>query len=202
MVDRALIFSDPEIVKMLKDDFVPAAIDQWYQRRQKDAEGEFYRKIAKQGPRNDFKLTTQGRYVAAPDGTLLAFNNNRGSEKLKNLMKESLVQFATNDYDMAPLEIVNRDPMRHARPDQATTVIRINAKMLLDNKKKAQDWTAVFHDAISADNLWVLDDELPELVSTISKDGEIPVRIARRIARFHLVDNTRGEPPKLSLIHI
>ena len=40
---------------MLKNDFVPVAIDQWYQRQQQDNEGEFYRKVAGQGLRNDFE---------------------------------------------------------------------------------------------------------------------------------------------------
>ena len=45
---------------MLKTKFVPVAIDQAYQRRQKDTEGDFYRKIAGQGPRSNFNNTTQG----------------------------------------------------------------------------------------------------------------------------------------------
>ena len=60
MLDRASTFADEEIVALLKTRFVPVAIDQAYQRRQQDAEGEFYRRIAGQGPRNDFRNTTQG----------------------------------------------------------------------------------------------------------------------------------------------
>jgi len=51
---------------MLQTRFVPVAIDQAYQRRQKDTEGDFYRKIAGQGPRNNFQGTTQGFYIAKP----------------------------------------------------------------------------------------------------------------------------------------
>jgi hypothetical protein len=60
VLDRASTFADPEIIAALKSRFVPVALDQAYQRRQNDAEGEFYRKIAGQGPRNDFDDTTQG----------------------------------------------------------------------------------------------------------------------------------------------
>ena len=62
---------------MLREDFVPVAIDQAYERRQKDNEGEFYRRIAGQGPRKDFDNTTQGFYVATAAGDLLLYNNNR-----------------------------------------------------------------------------------------------------------------------------
>lgn len=47
-----------------------------------------------------------------------------------------------------------------------------------------------FQTALSRDNLWVTKAEHKRLC-----DGEFPVSLQRRIARFHLVDNTRGEPP-------
>ena len=46
------------------------------------------------------------------------------------------------------------------------------------------------HDAISRDNLWVWKSEQDSIAR-----GEIPQTVARRFARYHLVDNTRGEPP-------
>ena len=66
---------------MLQEDFVPVAIDQAYQRRQKDKEGNFYREIAGQGPRDDFQNTTQGFYAATAAGRLLFYNNNRDPDK-------------------------------------------------------------------------------------------------------------------------
>ena len=93
MLDRASTFADPEIVKLLKTRFVPVAIDQAYQRRQKDTEGEFYRKIAGQGPRSNFQSTTQGFYIATAAGKLLLFNNNRDPAKVRRLMKQKLAEF-------------------------------------------------------------------------------------------------------------
>ena len=61
---------------MLQEEFIPVALDQWYERRQQDAKGEFYRKIAAQGPRNDFEQTTQGHYVCDATGKLFGFNGN------------------------------------------------------------------------------------------------------------------------------
>ena len=73
MLDRASTFADPRIVNLLQTRFVPAAIDQFYQRQQKDAEGTFYRKIAAQGPWKNVNGTTQGLYIATADGKLLGF---------------------------------------------------------------------------------------------------------------------------------
>ena len=70
MLDRESTFKNPEVVKLLKENFVPIAIDQAYQRRQKDNEGSFYQKIANQGPRKVGKGTTQGLYIADASGKL------------------------------------------------------------------------------------------------------------------------------------
>ena len=93
MLDRESTFKDPEIVRLLKSRFIPVAIDQAYQRRQKDAEGDFYRKIAGQGPRNNFQGTTQGLYLATASGKFLGFNNNRGGDRIKRMIKKALEGF-------------------------------------------------------------------------------------------------------------
>ena len=51
MAGRALAFAEAEIVRMASEDYVPVTGDDWYERRRQDAEGQFFRKIADQGPR-------------------------------------------------------------------------------------------------------------------------------------------------------
>ena len=46
---RELIFSNPEISGTITSRFVAYAGDQWYLHRQKDADGEFFWKVAQQG---------------------------------------------------------------------------------------------------------------------------------------------------------
>ena len=61
---------------MAKEDFVPVACDDWYHRRRKDAEGEFWRKVsdgAEHGPNAaDGVWTRQGFYMLTAVGTILA----------------------------------------------------------------------------------------------------------------------------------
>ena len=112
MLDRGSTFAHPRIIDLLKTRFVPVAIDQAYQRRQQDTEGDFYRKIAGQGPRNDFRSTTQGFYVATAGGDLLLYNNNRDPQKLRRLIQGALDQFERGSefLDTAPIEIASVDP--------------------------------------------------------------------------------------------
>ena len=177
---------------MLKTRFVPVAIDQAYQRRQQDAEGEFYRKIAGQGPRNNFESTTQGFYIATADGELLLYNNNRDPEKLRRLMRQKLDEFsASKATTVKPLQPTSQpDPRYNVEPPAGGLVVRVHAKVLDGYPPTTDRWQRIFQTALSRDNLWITREEHEALVA-----GRVPDSLQRRIARFHLVDNTRGEPP-------
>lgn len=86
-------FSNDELLDLLKNEFVPVAFDQFYQRQQNDAEGDFYRLIASQGPRKNFSRTTQGCYVTDAAGNFYGYNNNFGPDRLLTTMKQGLKRF-------------------------------------------------------------------------------------------------------------
>jgi len=193
VLDRASTFANPEIVKMLRTRFVPVAIDQAYQRRQKDAEGEFYRKIAGQGPRSNFQSTTQGFYIATAQGKLLLYNNNRDPAKVQRLMKEKLSIFQQNAAEHSRAVAIKPgkvDARYNVSLPTGGLVVRVRAKVLGGYEPTTDRWLAIFQNALSRDNLWISAAEHQALLR-----GEIPVSLQKRIARFHLVDNTRGEPP-------
>lgn len=189
MLDRESTFADPEIVSSLKNDFVPVAIDQAYQRRQKDTEGEFYRGIVQQSPRKDFgDGTTQGLYTASPDGTFLGFSNNRGPERIQAMLKKALADF--RPVDSEPVTATQTDARFHPELPFGGLVIRVRAKVLGGYEETDDPWQRIFQSAVSRDNLWLTAAEHRELIQ-----GTIPDRVKTRISRYHLVDNTRGEPP-------
>lgn len=184
---------------MLQDDFVPVTIDQAYQRRQQDAEGVFYRRIASQGPRNDFANgTSQGFYIATADGELLLYNNNRNPDRLRRLMREALQAFAQRDVVPAePIETGEPDERFNPEPPEGGLVVRVRAKVLDGYAPTDDPVRRMFQSALSRDNLWVSAEEHQSLVA-----GEVLESLAVRIARFHLVDNTRGEPALWHATHI
>ncbi len=188
MLDRESTFKDPEIVRLLKSRFIPVAIDQAYQRRQKDTEGDFYRKIAGQGPRNNFQGTTQGLYLATASGKLLGFNNNRGGDRIRRMMKKALDGFEAPA--AAVIERSKVDARYNPKPPEGGLVVRVQTKVLGGYEKTEDRWKKIFQNALSRDNLWVTKEEHEALAA-----GKVPSALQRRIARYHLVDNTRGEPP-------
>ncbi|MEO2022656.1 MAG: hypothetical protein ABGX05_12620 [Pirellulaceae bacterium] len=193
MLDRASTFANAEIVKMLQTRCVPVAIDQAYQRRQQDTEGEFYRKIAGQGPRNNFQSTTQGLYVATAGGRLLLFNNNRDPAKVQRLLKETLAEFEKNAAANSRAAVIKRgkvDSRYNVTPPVGGLVVRVQAKVLGGYEPTTDRWRTIFQNALSRDNLWISAAEHQALLR-----GVVASSLQQRIARFHLVDNTRGEPP-------
>lgn len=193
MLDRESTFAQPEIVALLKTRLVPVAIDQAYQRRQQDTEGDFYRKLTSQSPRNDPNSTTQGFYIATAGGDLLLYNNNRDPEKVLRLIKQKLREFQSRpaaSVEVAPIEAAKTDPRYNVEPPEGGLVIRVHAKILDGYEPTADRWRSIFQNAISRDNLWVSRSEHLALIR-----GEVPTSLQQRVARFHLVDNTRGEPP-------
>ncbi len=188
MLDRESTFKDPEVVRLLKSRFIPVAIDQAYQRRQKDAEGEFYRKIAGQGPRNNFQGTTQGLYLATASGKLLGFNNNRGGDRIRSMMKKALDGFEAPA--AAVIERGEVDARYNPKPPEGGLVVRVQTKVLGGYEKTEDRWRKIFQESLSRDNLWVTKEEHKALAA-----GRVLPALQKRIARYHLVDNTRGEPP-------
>lgn len=189
MLDRESTFADPAVVEFLKTKTIPVAIDQWNQRRQKDSEGDFYRQIASQGPRHDFENgTTQGLYLAAPDGTFLAYTNNRDPEKVLNTLTTALAKYKPAETKQLVVEKI--DQRYHLTPPEGGLVVRVCAKVMGGYDEPENQYQQIFQSALSRDNLWITKEEHLSLVA-----GEFPQRLATRIAQFHLVDNTRGEAP-------
>ncbi len=186
MIDRESTFKNPDVVALLKNNFIPVAFDQWYHRQQRDEEGEFYRKIARQGPR-DLNATTQGFYVADANGYLFGYNNNRSPDRILKIMKNALESFEPKA--SKPVSSTKRDKKFVREIPTGAVVIRVNAKVLGGYDPTDNQWQKIFQKAISRDNLWILKSELAEMAK-----GSIPDSLTKRIARFHLVDNTRGEP--------
>jgi hypothetical protein len=166
---------------------VNVAIDQWYTRRQKDAEGDFYRKIAGQSPQNNFNSTTQGLFLAAPDGKLLGFTNNRSPEWVRNMLKKGLADFRPAETEQ--LTNPKPDPNFCYRPPEGGLIVTVTSKVLSGYAGAVSEELGFFQNSLGRDVLWVRKDEHQALAR-----GEILDSLKKRIAKFNLLDNTRGEP--------
>src|SRR5438093_9966376 len=76
---------------MASEDYIAVAGDDWYQRRRQDAEGEFFRKVADQGPRKgQGGSTRQGIYAFTADGNLLQYRNSQDPDVMRAFLFAAL----------------------------------------------------------------------------------------------------------------
>ncbi len=188
MLDRESTFADPAIVKLLQTRFIPVAIDQAYQRRQKDNEGKFYQKIANQGPRKLGRGTTQGLYTANASGQLLAFTNNREATRVLGMMNGALKKY--RPVKVAALDKGTPDARYNPKLPKGGLVVRVTSKVLGGYEEPENEYRKIFQQSLGRDNLWISASEHAALTKS-----QLPQSLLQRLAQFHLVDNTRGEPP-------
>jgi hypothetical protein len=205
---RALAFADDENIRLVREQFVPVAGDDWYERRRDDAEGRFFRGVADQGPRKgEGGSTRQGIYCLTADGKLLAYRNSQQPESVHELLL-----LALKEWDKLPPErrlpgaIKVEDPeksdARYARqPPPGGLVVAVYSRILEADAKGI--WCkgscpTKGGDLPARDHLWLTKEDCQALIPRDPKKGDIfplPASLAERLARFHLIDNTRGEPP-------
>ncbi len=212
MTGRALAFADAAIRKMANDEFVPVAGDDWYQRRRQDDEGKFFRSIADQGPRKgEGGSTRQGIYIFTAAGKLLAYRNHRDPDVMRSVLKQGLAEFRKLPADQRRPGAVkiadaqNVDAAYHREPPKGGLIVNVFTRIL--DKTDGGEYchgTCKFPggDKAARDHLWLTAEEWPRLIPDAPTKGQAvspTAPLVWRMARFHLVDNTRGEPPHWAL---
>jgi hypothetical protein len=187
---------------------VPVAADDWYQRRREDAEGLFFRAVADQGPRKGAGGSTrQGIYCFTADGKLLAYKNaGQDPEVMRDTIRQGLREWQRLPEERRkPGAVKVDDPAtldkRFARtPPPGGLIVNVYTR-ILDREKDdfcRGKCSTRGGEAAARDHLWLTEGEWKGLIPTEAKPGDkvpLPAAVAERILRFHLTDNTRGEPP-------
>lgn len=190
-------------MRLLRERYLPVAVDVWYEQRQKDEQGEFFYKVAQQGHNRNRDLddTRQGLYCFTADGTLLGSNNHRRPERVKQLLLDSLTKWEESaDGGIAHSDVpaLAADPRFQRTPPINGLILDVFSRILRTPEELgvAEDgWSPNM--ATGRDHLWLTEPEWRSLVPKEAGMGErfqISEAIVSRIARFHLTDNVRGEP--------
>ncbi len=190
MLDRASSFADPEVIALLSSKLVPVALDCWVEERRKDARGDLYRKIVFQRDGMAAGRTTQGFYLFAPDGALIRGWNNRDVGKLRRYLQQTAADYRAAEPEAGPTEAPSDDAHAPALPDGGLVVDVFSRVLEATWPPEEGRWSKLFRGSTGRDHLWIARGEVAALAR-----AELPDSLVDRIARFHLMDNTRGEPP-------
>lgn len=189
---------------MCRENYIPVTGDDWYQRRRKDREGEFFRTLAAASGKRGHTL--QGIYLFAADGTPLEYKNTgQDAAYTKELLKRNLVQFAKlPEAKRKPGAVKIEDPgeadAAYSRsPPEGGLILKSYTRILdfADGGYGRGACKSVGGEKAARDHVWITKDEANALVPTKAETGfryPVPATVADRFARWHLIDNTRGEP--------
>jgi hypothetical protein len=202
VASRGLAFSDPEVIALASREFVPVAENCSSLQQQQDAKGEFFRRVAEQGHyagRTQPSATRQGIYACTAEGHLLASINTREAAPMLGMIHLALEQWRARNADTGGSEpsVAYEPDSRYRRecpPDGL--VLKVYAR---DLPRAVETRPADSRrDAVNYDHAWFTKEEVASLVPPDARLGEqypVPDRFVRRLARFHLLDNVRGETP-------
>ncbi len=198
---------------MATEEYVPVAADDWYQRRRDDAEGKFFRAVADQGPRKgEGGSTRQGIYCLTADGKLLAYKNaGQAPDVMRDVLRQGLREWRQLPAErrrpgaVAVADTDATDARFTRTPPPGGLVVTVYTR-ILDHEKEAFLPDALCRgtcsvrgaEAAARDHLWLTEAEWKALIPAEPKVGErvpVPAAVTERVLRFHLTDNTRGEPP-------
>ncbi|HEX7900131.1 MAG TPA: hypothetical protein VF950_20350 [Planctomycetota bacterium] len=223
MLGRVLSFSDPVIIKLLQENFIPLVGDDWYQRRRKDDVGKFFRKVVNQTWKaGDWESqggggnNRQGIYCFTPSGKMLTDMKNVGGmpREVEGILRRALRSWnelpeAERRAEAVEIPDPSLDPGYHRPVPPGALVLREYSRGL---KRDAAGTLAIddftFQNTpvwAQRDRAWVLEAEWKAMIPATAKAGdvvELPKPLVQRLMRYHFVEALRGEAGQWEPKHV
>lgn len=194
MTARQFVWSDPEVQK-LAEQFVAIADDCFRMDHGKDAESRYFQKLMAEVPHG----STQGTYFLTPGGEVLEWTDQQwGNPKITiDIMRKSLAKWnALSEQERMSegktemvLDSKSSGIGSQEHYPKGGLILRCSYRDLPRNGSHPMA------DRRNEDFAWFRKEEARQFLPNVPKVGEsheIPSMLARRLARFHLVDRVRG----------
>jgi len=177
---------------------VPLAVNVSNLQSQQDRDGLFFRKIAEQGHyagRTKPTGSRQGLYIATIDGTLLASANSSSPIEVMRLMQTGLNRWNRGAKNSKGAFKSSAEPDKNY-----TTSFPKGGLILRETMRDLPRPNQPHHktDQHNFDHVWMTAEEVKAFSPTKAEPGftyKIPEKIVRRLVRFHLIDQVKGESP-------
>ncbi len=186
------LFSDQDLGARLRREFITVSGNTHELQRRSSMASNWLMDVAEQNVERVGKGgTAQGFYVIGADGTFYGYNNNRSVERVNGLLDRAQQKFKENP--PKPVAITSKDllaPWRQPLPAGAS-VVRVFTRI-----RPLPADAGDTNKNLGRDHLWILKGEVEAILASahVGQSVPLPKDLAMRMARFHLLDNVRGEP--------
>ncbi len=176
-------------------EFIPCSDEVWRLQNRPDVDCKHFQKYMEEGHMRGVPNTKQGIYAATPSGLFLASTNTLDGGQMADMMRRALDKWKTLSkkdrlLPEAPAAAgIDRSENRFPKDGLAFKVT--SRDMQRDDLRN--DWTGV---AWNIDYAWYRKEEISQLMpKELTKGAKVewPAPLARRLARFHFIDNVRGQ---------
>ncbi len=194
------------MLKWIDNKFIFVAGDDWYRRRAQDDASVWFKSIARKARRGKNGSTQQGCYAVTPKGELLRFINTSDPKKFTVTMLEALKLWdgVVQDKKVTIPEMKNFDYKVNVPPIDPSkdVLIKVQSRALTEKDGKLERWNSngKAGGKPAVGHLWIKQAEWQSIVQNfktmeVGETTPLTKRLIHRIAKFHLIDNTRGEGP-------
>lgn len=188
------MFQDEEVIARIRRDFIPFAgnTNELQVSKIDSPEKQWFLKSAIQlHPGAAKGVTAQGFYVFGPDGQAHAFSmHSRQKAEFLKLLDSGLANYRSRPIGKVDLPAQLPKQWSLAKPS-GTFVVRSISRVTPFPEGAPEK-----NRSIGRDHLWILPEDTKALLAKLETSFAMPDAMARRLARFHLVDNVRGEPTR------
>jgi hypothetical protein len=201
VISRQSVWTDPQVRKLTAK-FIPAADEVGRLQSGWDAECQLFQKIAEQGHfggRTQPSRTRQGTYAITADGTFLASWNKNDPRIVADKLRTSLKKWdrlKAEGRTFAGADLLDITELSRADryfPEEGL-VLKVNTRDLPRDPPQQEPWA----DAWNQDFAWFTKQEARQFLPGKIAPGrtrEVPRPLVERLARFHFLDNVRGQTP-------
>lgn len=173
--------------------FVCAADEVWRLQRGSEPDCVFFQRMVNGGERITDRGSRQGTWLCAPGGVVLAHINSRDPQKVVAIMERALVAWEELPEEQrhlpADADLASAKRWEDSYPEQGLVLERIARELTTEGLARPP------HARWNRDFAWFSGSEVRDFIPEDAEIGDV-IRLpllARRLARFHLVDNARGQ---------
>jgi len=190
---RRSVWSDPRLAVAARD-FVAATDEVWRLQRYDDRECRFFRTCVAGRP-EPVSGSWQGIYIIAPSGEVLARRNSLSADRVLELIALGLERWRALPEEKRqaadPERYLPRFRWEDSRPQGGLILETLQREL-----EGEEGSFTVRRGPFNRDHVWYAKDEARAWLPAQPHEGQrfgVPDRLARRLARFHLIDNVRGQ---------
>ena len=185
----------------LAEEFIPATDNVSRLQRGSDPESVFFQDMANHGHYGGRPGSTrQGIYVCAPSGKFLASINTTSPDRVLEMMRDGLAAWEKLAAGERRLSAESAIKPRHRWEDIFPSDGLIMNVVSRDLPEQC-DPSAPCTDKWNQDHVWYSKEEARRWLGDdpqVADIHQVPEELVTRLARFHVVDNVKGETPRFS----